>query len=317
MAAPLSDLMDIKHIRTLIAIADTGSATRAAQMLHLVQPAVSRHIKLLEEACGAPLFERERHGMVLTDAGRIMVDHGRRALRELEDARSQIAPTAQALSGRLTIGLLASTSRLLAASLVARIRARYPAVTLGINVGYAGNVTRWLETGEVELALLYDTRAAQDLQVDALLDERLYVVAPPGQLAMDEPYPLARLAQRPVILPNAPHGLRGIIEHALAVAGITVEVVAETNALDLQKSMVAQGFGLTILPGSAILDDLRSGALSAAPVAAPDLSRRIVLARTATRRPSVLGAAAAPELVGLMKDLVTSGAWHGATWVGE
>ena len=62
--------MDIKQIRTLIAIAETGSATKAAELLHLVQPAVSRHIRMLEEECGALLFERERHGMVLTDAGR-------------------------------------------------------------------------------------------------------------------------------------------------------------------------------------------------------------------------------------------------------
>jgi LysR family nitrogen assimilation transcriptional regulator len=60
--------MDIKQIRTLIAIAETGSATKAAELLHLVQPAVSRHIRMLEEECGALLFERERHGMVLTGA---------------------------------------------------------------------------------------------------------------------------------------------------------------------------------------------------------------------------------------------------------
>lgn len=309
--------MDLKQIRTLIAIADTGSATRAAELLHLVQPAVSRHVRLLEEACGVPLFERERHGMVLTDAGRILAEHGRRALRELDKARSEIAPPAQPVAGRLALGLLASTSALLAAGLVARIRARHPGVTLDINVGYAGNVARWLETGEVELALLYDTPAAQGLQVDPLLDERLYVVAPAGELDGEQPFPLARLAGRPMVLPNAPHGLRGIIDHALAVAGIGVALVAETNALDLQKSLVAQGFGLTILPGSAILDDLRAGTLSAAPVGTPDLSRRIVLARTATRRPSALAAACAPELVGLMREMVDGGAWPGAAWIGR
>lgn len=309
--------MDIKQIRTLIAIAETGSATKAAELLHLVQPAVSRHIRMLEEECGALLFERERHGMVLTDAGRTLAEYGRRALRELDKARAEIGPAANAISGRLMIGLLASTSNLLATELVARVRAKHPAVTVGVNVGYAGNVVQWLEAGEVELALLYDTRASNGLQVEALLDERLYVIGPPGEIDASKPFPLKQLRDRPMILPNAPHGLRSIIEHALAVAGISVDVVAETNALDLQKSLVNKGFGYSILPSSAILDELRDGTLSGAPVGTPDLSRRIVLARAATRRASPVSVAAAPELVGLMKEMVLSGAWPGAAWIGR
>jgi LysR family nitrogen assimilation transcriptional regulator len=309
--------MDIKQIRTLIAIAETGSATKAGELLHLVQPAVSRHIRLLEEECGVPLFDRERHGMVLTDAGRTLAEYGRRALRELDKARAEIGPAAHAVSGRLVIGLLASVSRLLAAEFVARMRAKYPAVTIGVNVGYAGNVVQWLEAGEVELALLYDTRSSQGLQVDTLLDERLYVIGPPGEIAAGESFPLKNLKDRPMVFPNAAHGLRSVIEHALAVAGISVDVVAETNALDLQKSLVAKGFGYTILPGSAVLDEFEQGTLSGAPVGTPDLSRRIVLARAAARRPSPASVAAASELVGLMKEMVQTQAWPGAAWIGR
>jgi len=197
------------------------------------------------------------------------------------------------------------------------VRAKHPAVTVGINVGYAGNVVQWLEAGEVELALLYDTRASNGLQVEALLDERLYVIGPPGEIDASTPFPLKQLRDRPMILPNAPHGLRSIIEHALAVAGISVDVVAETNALDLQKSLVNKGFGYSILPSSAILDELRDGTLSGAPVGTPDLSRRIVLARAATRRASPVSVAAAPELIGLMKEMVLNGAWPGAAWIGR
>ncbi|MGF6181368.1 LysR family nitrogen assimilation transcriptional regulator [Massilia sp. UYP32] len=309
--------MDIKQIRTLIAIAETGSATRAGELLHLVQPAVSRHIRLLEEECGVPLFERERHGMVLTDAGRTLVEYGRRALRELDKARAEIGPATTSVSGRLTIGLLASTSRLLAGELVARVRARYPAVTVSITVGYAGNVLQWLEAGDIELALLYDTRSSNGLQAEALVDERLYVLGPPGEFTGNEPFPLKGLKDRPMVMPNASHGLRSIIEHALAVAGISVDVVAETNALDLQKSLVAKGFGYTILPTSAVLEELQAGTLSGAPVGTPDLSRRIVLARAAARRPSPASAAAAPILTALMKEMVDQQAWPGAAWIGR
>jgi len=309
--------MDIKQIRTLIAIAETGSATKAGELLHLVQPAVSRHIRMLEEECGVPLFERERHGMVLTDAGSTLVEYGRRALRELDKARAEIGPAGNAISGRVVIGLLASTSRLLAAELVTRLRARHPAVVLSVNVGYAGNVTQWLEAGEVELALLYDTRSSTGLQIEALLDERLYVIGPPGEVQTDTPFPLKALADRPMIFPNAAHGLRSIIDHALAVAGISVNIVAETNALDLQKSLVAKGFGYTILPSSGVLDEFQAGLLSGAPIGTPDLSRRIVIARAAARRPSPASVAVAAELVALMKEMVQADTWPGASWIGR
>jgi DNA-binding transcriptional LysR family regulator len=309
--------MDIKQIRTLIAIAETGSATKAGELLHLVQPAVSRHIRMLEEECGVPLFERERHGMVLTDAGRTLVEYGRRALRELDKARAEIGPAANAVAGRVVIGLLASTSGLLAAELVARLRAKYPAVTVSVNVGYSGNVVQWLDAGEVELALVYDTRSSTGFQVEALLDERLYIVGPPGDFDAGQPFPLRQLKDRAMVFPNAAHGLRSIIEHALAVAGISVDIVAETNGLDLQKSLVAKGFGYTILPSSAVLDEFRQGLLSGAPIASPDLSRRIVLARAATRRPSPASVAAAAELVALMKEMVLADEWPGASWIGR
>lgn len=309
--------MDIKQIRTLIAIAETGSATKAGELLHLVQPAVSRHIRLLEEECGVPLFGRERHGMVLTDAGRTLVEYGRRALRELDKARAEIGPAAHAVAGRVTIGLLASTSRLLATELVARLRLRHPALTLSVNVGYSGNVVHWLEAGEVELALLYDARSSTGLQVEALLDERLYLIGAPGAVAAGSSFPLKALEDQPMVFPSVSHGLRSTIEHALAVAGIGVTVVAETNALELQKSLVAKGFGHTILPSSAVLDELQQGTLSGAPITAPDLSRRIVLARAAVRRPSPASVAVATELVALMKEMVGEGAWPGATWIGR
>ncbi len=309
--------MDIKQIRTLIAIAETGSATKAGELLHLVQPAVSRHIRLLEEECGVHLFERERHGMVLTDAGKTLAEYGRRALRELDKAKAELAPATNAVSGRLAIGLLASTSRMVADELVVRMRAKYPSVTVCVNVGYAGNVMQWLESGEVELALLYDTRSSSGMQVEALLDERLYVVGPPGAIGADAPFQLKRLQGSDMVLPNAPHGLRSIIEHALAVAGIEINIVAETNALDLQKSLVAKGYGYTILPSSAVSAELDAGTLSGAPVCMPDLSRRVVLARAAARRPSPASVAAAPELVGLMKELVLRDAWPGAVWIGR
>ena len=97
--------MDVRQLAALVAVAETGSVTRAAEVLRLVQPAVSRQIKLLEDELGAPLFERTRHGMALTDDGRILLEHARRALSELERARAEIRPASGELRGLVTLGL--------------------------------------------------------------------------------------------------------------------------------------------------------------------------------------------------------------------
>ncbi|MGY2487254.1 LysR family transcriptional regulator [Cupriavidus sp. CP313] len=307
--------MDIKQLRALLAIAETGSATKAAELLRIVQPAVSRHVRLLEEELGVELFERERHGMVLTDAGRTLVEYGRRALQELDRAKAEITPASGAISGTAVIGLLPSTCELLAAELVATVKARHPQLVVRLNVGYAGNLLQWLEAGDVEVALLYDTKSSPRLQVEALLDEQLYLVGPAGTLAPGEEQTVERFRDLPLILPNAPHGLRSVVEHACAVAGFSPTIAVETNSLAVQKNLVAKGFGHTVLPSSAVSEEMEDGILAGAPIVSPNLSRRIVLAHAATRRLTPAAGFVSAELVALMKRLVLDGAWPGATWV--
>ncbi|SOY93333.1 Transcriptional regulator LysR family [Cupriavidus taiwanensis] len=308
--------MDIKQLRALLAIADTGSATRAAELLRIVQPAVSRHVRLLEEELGVELFERERHGMVLTEAGRTLVEYGRRALQELDRAKAEITPTTGVITGTAAIGLLPSTCELLAAELVATVKAKYPELVVRLNVGYAGNLLQWLEAGDIEAALLYGTKASSTLQVEALLDEQLYLVGPPGALDEDSGQSVADMRDLVFVLPNAPHGLRSVVDHACAVAGITPTVAVETNSLSVQKALVSKGFGHTVLPSSAISEEMEKGTLSGAPILSPNLSRRVVLAQAAGRRLSPASSVVTTELVTLMRRLVIDGAWPGASWVG-
>jgi LysR family transcriptional regulator, nitrogen assimilation regulatory protein len=84
--------MDLKHLTALVTVSDAGSVTKAARLLHVVQPAVSRYIRALEDEVGVPLFERTRQGMTLTPAGEILAERARRALLELERARAEIRP---------------------------------------------------------------------------------------------------------------------------------------------------------------------------------------------------------------------------------
>jgi LysR family transcriptional regulator, nitrogen assimilation regulatory protein len=257
--------VDIKQLRALVTIAETGSVTKAAALLHIVQPAVSRQLRLLEEDVGVALFSRGRYGMELTESGEIFVEYARRALAELDRARSEVKPAA-GVAGVVTIGLLPSTCDLLASELVARVANAYPAIRLRISMGYTGHLQNWLELGEVDAALLYDPKPSPILQVQPLLEERLWVVGRPetGFNAVS-PVALWEIAGEPLILPNAPHGIRSLVEQTCAADGIELSIAAETNAMGVQKGLVLGGLGLTILPSIAIVDDVARGLLSAAP----------------------------------------------------
>src|ERR1700760_1853326 len=211
--APSGGTMDIKQLRAFLTIAETGSVTRASEVLHIVQPAVSRQLRLLEEDLGTPLFYRGRHGMEPTEAGTILIDRARRVLRELDQARDEIRPEPGALSGLVSVGLLPSTSDLLAAPLVCRLQELYPELEVNVTVGYAGHLRQWLAGGEVDVALLYDIRPSTALAIQMLLEERLYLVGPSeAGLRADVPVSLQGVADSRLILPTPPHGLRILFE---------------------------------------------------------------------------------------------------------
>ena len=270
MAADMSGL-DIKQLRALLAIAESGSVTRAAKLLHVVQPAVSRQLRLLEEDIGTPLFERGSRGMALTEAGHVLVDYARRALHELDRARAEIRPAAKSIGGLVAVGLVPSAADPLAGDLVGSVQRAYPEIRLRITMGLSNHLQQWLERGEIDVAVMYDLpKPSSTLDVEPLLEDELYLVGPPSQgLSATQPVPLKELGSLPMVLPSPAHALRNLVEHALAELGIAMSVVAETNSMQIQKDLVARGFGLTVLPSGAVTKDIARGEVSGAPICDP------------------------------------------------
>ncbi|MET9176034.1 LysR family transcriptional regulator [Streptomyces misionensis] len=305
--------MDVKQLKAIVTVAEVGSVTRAAELLHLVQPAVTRQIRTLEQELGVALFERTAQGMRPTGAGTIMVDRARRALGELERARAEVRPAPGTVAGIVTIGLLESTSDLLAEPLVSAIARHHPGVRLRLMTAYSGHLQQWLDDGDLDLTLLYNLDSTPSLSARPLVRERLWAVAPASAgLRVDRPVPFAEVARNPLVMPTSGHALRSLIDAAAVRAGVDLEVVVQTNSMRLQKQLVLAGQGWTVLPGLGAAEEVTRGTISAAPLSEPDVWRSIVLGAPRFGRTPPAVDVVAQELVRQVDLAVTQGRWPSA-----
>ncbi|MFJ4208026.1 LysR substrate-binding domain-containing protein [Paenarthrobacter sp. NPDC089675] len=309
--------MEMRQLQALLAVADTGSVTRAAELLHVVQPAVTRQIHNLEAELNATLFDRSRTGMRLTDVGIQVVDRARRALSELDRAREEARSSAAGLHGIVTVGLLASTATLLAVPFVAAVAERHPAVRLRVVTGYGGHLSRWLEAGDVDVALTYSQSSAAPLEVTPILEEDLWAVAPPGIAHVPEAgVELRDLLRRALVMPSAPHAIRSLVETAAARIGGSLDIAVETNDAGVQKQLVQSGIGWTVLPGIMVAEDAEGGVLNSAPIVEPGIPRKIVLARPSSMRSTAAVRMVAELLQETVLDLISAGKWPSARLIG-
>lgn len=305
--------MDLKQFTALVTVSEVGSVTKAAQLLHLVQPAVTRQIRTLEEEIGVPLFERTRNGMVPTRAGEMLVERARRVLLEVERARAEISPHPTHVTGIVTLGLLESTVDLLAAPLAEAVASQNPGIELRILTAYSGHLQQWLDDGDIDLSLLYNLTSTPSLSVTAMLREPLWAVAGRGEpLRPDEPVTWDELWKRPLVLPVAGHGLRILIDEAMVATGGQPQVLLETNSMHVQVTMVSAGRGWTVLPAAGAEHAVAEGRLTGAPLSGPEVVRSVGLGLPRAGRLSPAVESVATELLRVTRSLVRRGRWSSA-----
>jgi len=298
--------MDLRQLTALVTVAEVGSVTKAAQLLHLVQPAVTRQIRTLEEEVGVPLFDRTRQGMTLTPAGEILVERARRALHELELARTEIRPAGRGeVTGIVRVGLLESVLDALAEPLATAVARHHPGIELRILTAYSGYLRDWLDSGDIDMSLLYNLDDTASLTVVPLLREPLWAVAPPGAgLSPLSPVPWEKVLAQPLVLPVTGHGLRALIDQARSELTAQPRVTMQTNSMRLQKMLVLAGHGWTVLPAAGVAGDVAAGIFSGAPLTAPEMVRSVVLGLPRGRRTPLPVDAVASEITRLARELL-------------
>lgn len=288
--------MDLKQLSNLIHVVELQSFSKAAAFLRIAQPALSRQVKALEDDLGVNLLERHGWGVTATAEGLILVDHARKLLRGLQEAREAVLALQAEPQGEVTLGVPTSMGAALVPELVQRFRRAYPKVQLRLVEAFSASVHEWLLAGRLDLAILYETRETAAIGAKPLLTEAMVVVGAPGRFAVNETLTLAEVAQMPLILPGRPHRLRLLVDQTMAEARLTPRPDIEIDALTVIKELCHSGGDLAILPFCAVRNEVAAGLLSAAAIVSPSIVRTLVVGTRSDRRGTPAMAALDAEL---------------------
>ncbi len=298
--------MDFHQIRAFVHVAELGSFTRAASVLKVAQPALSRQVRALEVELRQPLFVRNGRGVTLTDAGTRLLAHGRGILQQLERARRDLEDQRGAASGLLSIALPPSISHTLTAPLVDAFRARFPRATLSMVEGLSNYTLEWLVQGRVDCAVVYNAAPAPAIELLPVLDEQLFLVsarspqATGGSAAASRASParpaparagrratLAEVAARELVIPSRPHAIRMRLETALAQAGLKPRVGLEIESVPAILELVLRHPLHAVLSRNALAASARQSAFSLRPIEGapgqPPLATTLWIATSAQR----------------------------------
>lgn len=276
--------MDIKQLSYFVRVAEMGSFTRASIVLDIAQPALSRQVRLLEVEIRQNLLIRNGRGITLTEAGKVLLEHSRGVLHQMERLREELSRVRGSLAGRVAVGLPPTLGRILAVPLTRAFNELMPDATLAIVDGLSKTMQESVLTGELDIAMVYNALPAPGIELRALVHDELLLVQ--GSRSVPEaaaPIELADVAQHPLIIPGRPNALRMHVETALLGIGVQPCIAMEVNSVSTILDLVAEGIGSAILPRQAVLTAAGPERFTLRRIVKPGLFPLLSLATSAVR----------------------------------
>jgi LysR family transcriptional regulator, hca operon transcriptional activator len=242
--------MDLRYLRYFVAVAEEMNFTHAAERLHTVQPSLSRQIQRLEEIVGTPLFKRDRHGLKLTEAGRIFLDESRSILKQMDHAITLARQGARAEAGHISMGFIAGTEMRILSKFLPTLKQRYPEMQSSFQALVETELLEGLEQGKVNVAFLTGPIFGPNIVSEPVFRQRLVVVLPASHpLAKMRRIPLDRLASMTWIRPSNKdsHFVSSLIEIAER-AGVHFKSFIEHDNVLSALHAVGLGMGFALIP---------------------------------------------------------------------
>jgi LysR family hydrogen peroxide-inducible transcriptional activator len=249
--------MDLKQLEALVAIADHGSFSAAATALDTVQSNVSGRIARLERELDTELVDRASGRP--TASGEIVLSRARRILTESASIATDVTALGRLVQGSVTLGVIGTTGRWLIPRLLGAQRERYPFVALRIVEGTNLTIEPGLLQGKLDLAVLSRPVASGDLNDAELFSEDLVLIVPESHdlARRGSPVPFAVAAALDLLLPLGGTPIRSELDAAAATSGVALRPLLELDGLRTIASLVFDGYGVAILPATALSQHMR------------------------------------------------------------
>lgn len=313
--------LDLRSLRSFVAVVSAGSISSAAQSLHIAQPALSVLIKQLEEQLGATLFDRHPRGVALTAVGERLLGHAVEILRRVDVAYDDVRQAVDQPSGRVAIALPQSVAKFVTVPLVQAVVRRWPLIQLQMVEMSSGYIPEQLLHGLVDIGMTFGTEDDARMRFMHVLQEELVFVTTARQLAQHHRGSAGSSAQMalqdvtrfPMVLPTTAQGLRRVVDSYMAAANLAPHIMVEVNTIHEILALVAAGIGSTILSFAAVSDLLESRQLLALPIVCPAMSRPIYACRSATLPMSIAATKVHEQLLATIRTLASSQHWPQST----
>lgn len=275
--------MELRQIEAFATVARVKSFTRAASVLHLTQPAVTRQIAALEESLGASLFDRLGRTVRLTAAGEAFLPRAEALLQGAGDARRAVREVARGDSGKLTLAASSTLAAYVVPGILREFRCAHPGIELALRTGLSAQIRELVRTGLADVGLVTTEGEPLLAEVGPLEVHRLgryetALVVPPGHpLAQNPSATPADLAGESLLAMEPGTNLRAFVDRLLTLGGVSARITMELDSVEAIKRMVEAGMGVALLPRIAAQSEAEAGRLVALPLSGVALADREIL----------------------------------------
>ena len=288
--------MDLKQLEYFVRVAELGSFTRASIVIDVAQPALSRQVRQLEVELRQNLLTRNGRGVTLTEAGKLLLEHGRGILHQIERAKEDLGRLRGALAGQVAVGLPPSIAKRLAVPLARAFRQQLPDASLSITEALSGAMHEAVVAGRIDLALIYNPAPSAEIDSIVIFEEDLYLIGPADGAAAPGEVGLKDVAAMPLVIPTKANSIRMLVESELANLGHRPAIAMEIDGVAAILDLVAEGMGKAVLSPSAVMTAPRPQAFSMRRIVEPPLRSRLALA-VSSQRPATLTQQATFKLI--------------------
>ncbi len=259
--------MNLNHLAIFHAVAEEGNVTRAAERLHISQPAVSKTLHELEKSLGTALFHRLSKGVRLTEAGELLHGYARQIFALETEAGRALGELRGLERGKLSVGASTTIGVYLLPEICVAFRTLFPGIEVQLEIANTAQIQARLLRNEFDLALMEGYLAAPEIQSETLgHDEIVCIVAPRHRLLREKDLSVASLLKEPLLWREAGSGTRAVVEQALSERGWHTPPLLSLGSTEAIKRAVAAGRGIAFVSRLTVEDELRSGELKVLPL---------------------------------------------------